>query len=244
MKISVVIPAHNEEKSLPVSLPTVIAQDYPDFEIIVVDNASDDGTSDVVRKFMADNPNTQIKLIMESRKGLLWAREAGRRAASGDIIANMDADCLPSPDWLSKGVKYFADPKIVAVSGPYDYYDGGFVFRYISLCTQMSIYWLTSRIIQLPFVKTGAVMIGGNNMIRAEALHKAGGYNTARTFYGEDTDTAMRIAPFGRILFMNRLQMKTSARRFRHEGIVKLQLKYLKHFFKLIFSLKQDLEPE
>lgn len=231
MKISVVVPAHNEEKSLPATIQALLKQDYPDFEIIVVNNASADRTAEVAQSF-----GDRVKLVNESRKGLLWAREAGRKAASGEIIANIDADCLPESDWLSRGARHFNDEKVSAVSGPYDYYDGGFVFRYVSLFTVQTVYWSAARIIQLPGIRKGAVMIGGNNLIRASALEKAGGYNTALAFYGEDTDTAKRVARFGRVVFSNGLAMKTSARRFKAEGILTLELKYLKYFFKTIFE--------
>jgi hypothetical protein len=56
------------------------------------------------------------------------------------------------------------------------------------------------------------------------------------TFYGEDTDTAKRMSKFGQVIFSNRLIMKTSARRFKAEGIVTLGLKYLKYFLKTIMA--------
>jgi glycosyltransferase involved in cell wall biosynthesis len=230
MKISIVIPAHNEEGTLPPTLKAALGQDYSDFEVIVVNNASTDRTEEVARGFSG------VIVVNESRKGLLWAREAGRLAASGEIIANMDADCLPERDWLSKGVRHFDDANVSAVSGPYDYYDGGAVFRYVSLYTQMTIYWLMAKVIQWRVVRAGAVMIGGNNLIRAEALRKAGGYNTALTFYGEDTDTAKRMSKQGRVIFSDKLVMKTSARRFQAEGIVHLEVKYIKYFFKTILA--------
>ena len=235
MKISIVIPAYNEEKALAKTIESALTQDYSDFEVIVVNNASSDRTLEIAQSYAGKYP-ARVKTVTENRKGLLWARECGRTNASGEIIANIDADCLPSTDWLSHGVRYFVSDRVAAVSGPYDYYDGGFIFRYVSLYTQMSIYWIISRIIQLPFVRTGAVMIGGNNMIRAKALENAGGYNTSLTFYGEDTDTAMRVVKSGKIIFSNKLIMKTSARRFRSEGIINLEIKYLKHFFKIIFK--------
>jgi glycosyltransferase involved in cell wall biosynthesis len=234
MKVSIIIPAYNEEAYLAQTIRSALEQDYSDFEVIVVNNASTDRTEEIARGF------PKVAVVNESRRGLLWAREAGRLAASGDIIANMDADCLPDRDWLSKGSLYFNDPSVSAASGPYDYYDGGLVFRYVSLYMQMSIFWLTSKIVQLPGIRAGALMIGGNNLIRAEALNRAGGYNTALTFYGEDTDTAKRISKFGQVVFSNRLIMKTSARRFKAEGIVTLGLKYFIYFFKTIMPKGPD----
>jgi glycosyltransferase involved in cell wall biosynthesis len=232
--ISIVIPAYNEESYLAQTIRSVLAQDYSDFEVIVVNNASTDRTEEIARGFPG------LAVVNEFRRGLLWAREAGRLAASGDLIANMDADCLPDRDWLSKGSAYFNDAGISAVSGPYDYYDAGPVFRYLFLYAQMSIFWLMSKVIQLPGIRAGAVMIGGNNMIRADALKQAGGYNTALTFYGEDTDTAKRVSNYGKVVFSNRLVMQTSARRFKAEGILSLGLKYLRYFFKTIMTKGAD----
>lgn len=228
MKISIVIPVHNEETCLAKVIPLALAQEYPDFEVIVVDNASTDGTADVAKKF-------PVKLVAETRKGLLFAREAGRLAATGDIIANLDADCLPEKDWLAKGSGFFADPKVVAVSGPYDYYDAASpFFRSFSLLAQKTLYVLMNHLTQL--LKAGAVILGGNNFIRAEVLTKIGGYNTAILFYGEDTDTAKRISRYGRVVFTGRLVQKSSARRLASEGILRISSIYIMYFFKVIFS--------
>lgn len=239
MKVSVVIPAYNEEEALPYTLRAILAQDHPDFEIIVVDNASTDKTAEVAKRFenrggSAGKPS--LKVVFEPRKGLLWAREAGRRAAVGEIIANIDADCLPEPDWISKGVSHFTDENIAAVSGPYDYHDATPMFRRSSLATQRYVYKPVSKLLQSPFVRGGAILIGGNNFIRGHVLQKTDGYNTALVFYGEDTDTAKRVSIHGKVLFDNKLTMKTSARRFKAEGTLKLMTVYWFHFFKHVLK--------
>lgn len=232
-KVSLVIPAHNEEFVISETLRAVLAQDYPDFEVIVVNNASKDKTAEVAGQF-------PVKVVHEERKGLLFARERGRVEATGEIIVNIDADCLPEKDWLSRGISHFTHDGIIAVSGPYDYYDGGFIFRNISLMTQRYVYRFMSILLQHPKVRQGAIIIGGNNFIRSDALKKSGGYNTALTFYGEDTDTAKRIAEHGRVVFNPTVVMKTSARRFKDEGTVKITVKYLFHFFKVVFSKRSN----
>jgi len=230
MKISVVIPAHNEEQVIAHTLRALLAQDYKNYEIIVVDNASTDRTSEVARQF-------QVKVVHESKKGLLHARERGRKEASGDIIANIDADCLPEANWLRTGVTYFLnDPvgDIVAVSGPYDYHDAAPMFRHSSFLTQKYLYRGVNNLFQLPIIRAGATLIGGNNFIRASAIEKAGGYDTSIIFYGEDTDTAKRVARHGRVIFSPKVIMKTSARRFKAEGTLNLMFKYWYHFFRTI----------
>lgn len=231
MKISVIIPAYNEESVISDTIKAVLAQNYPDFEIIVVNNASTDRTAQIVSKF-------PVKLVDEPRKGLLWARERGRIEATGDIIANIDADCLPEPGWLYRGFHHFNDEKVSGVTGPYDYYDGAPIFRTISLFIQKNIYYIVNKILQLYFIKSGAILIGGNNFIRSKSIEKAGGYNTSIIFYGEDTDTAKRIAKHGKVIFDRSLYMKTSARRFKSEGTLNITIKYVFHFFKTIFSKK------
>ena len=236
-KISVVIPAYNEELVIAHTLRAVLAQDYPDFEVIVVNNASTDRTAEVVEKIAAMNGSNglaNLRLVHESKKGLLHARERGRVEAHGDIVANMDADCLPETDWLRIASEYF-DGDVVAVSGPYDYHDAHPFFRASSMAMQSYIYRPVANVLQWPFVRGGAVLIGGNNAIRADVLHKMGGYNTALVFYGEDTDTAKRVAKHGRVVFTPRVKMKTSARRFKEEGTLRMTVRYLFHFFKHTF---------
>ena len=231
MKVSVVIPAYNEEKSLAATLERVCALDYPDFEVIVVDNASSDRTGEIARQF-------PVKVVREEKKGLLHARERGRTEATGELIANIDADCLPAADWLSEGVRRFRHDGIVAVSGPYYYFDGSPAFRTSSFFAQKYVYAAMSRLMLA--LKGQGILIGGNNLIRASALAETGGYDTSIVFYGEDTTTARKISRKGKVVFSPAFVMPTSARRFQDEGMLRITGLYLYHFFKAAF--KKDAE--
>lgn len=225
MKVSIVIPAYNEEKWIRRTLERALAQDYPDFEIVVANNASTDRTEAVVRSVQEAYPG-RIVLVNEARKGILHAREAGRRAATGEVLAQLDADCLPEPNWLSSAVGNFEDPTVVGVTGIYDYYDMGSLERYGTLGTQIAFLPIVNFFLQK--VRNRGLSLGGNFFIRASALEEAGGYRDTDTFYGEDVDTASRIAPYGKIVFSPRTVMKTSARRYKAEGFWKVQKKYNK----------------
>ncbi|MCC2630540.1 MAG: hypothetical protein K0S38_349 [Candidatus Paceibacter sp.] len=227
MKVSIVIPAHNEEALIGKTLEAVLQQDYPDFEVIVVDNASTDKTSEIAASYSG------VTVVYEPRKGLLWAREAGRKNASGEIIVNTDADCIPDVDWLSQGVTHFTHPKIVAVTGPVSFFDAGPVFQRVTLGIQKFGYPFFSKLFQS--MNIGAVLIGGNNFIRSDALKAVGGYNTAIEFYGEDTDTAKRLMKVGKVLFKNNVITATSSRRFVAQGTWETSFLYLFNFIWVTF---------
>ena len=227
MKVSIIIPAFNEESSIKETLEAILKQSHPDFEVIVVDNNSTDKTSEIAKSMGAT-------VVHEMRKGTQWARECGRKVSTGEIIANLDADCLPTPDWLEHGVKHFISKKVVAVGGPYDYFDGRWSFRIFSLIFQKTIYSLFNFMMQK--LDKGAVLIGGNVLLRSETLANIGGYNTDITFYGDDTDTAKRMSKKGWVVFDTKLVVKTSARRLKSQGSLKISIIYIYHFFKVVLS--------
>ena len=99
-KISVIVPAYNEEKFLARTLGTLKAQDYRDFELIVVDNNSRDNTNKIARKF-AD------KVVVEKKKGYHNATSRGAKVAKAPVIAFCDADSLYPENWLSKIMRHF-----------------------------------------------------------------------------------------------------------------------------------------
>ncbi len=228
--VSVIIPALNEEKNIGNSLSALLAEDYPAFEIIVVDNGSSDRTSDIASKFDG------VKVLREDRKGTMWACEKGRSVASGEIIVRMDADCVPEKDWLMNGVRHFKNPRVLAVSGPYDYFDYSPLFRIVSSFVQVYPYWLASNTLQM-FGKSG-VVIGGNSFMRSSTLKEVGGFDTRIEFYGDDTDIAKKFSALGRVVYDRHLTLSSSARRFKAHGIFPIIMEYSKAFWGTVLKGK------
>jgi len=235
-RVSVLVPAYNEEKYIHRTLAALVTQDYPDYEIIVTNNASSDGTALVVQTFINQQPVTgvQITLIHESRKGTNYARESARKQAGGQIIAQMDADCVPASNWLRRGVTaLIQNRQRVAVTGPYDYFDGGSRMRFFSLLSQRIFYPFISDLVQVS--GRGAILIGGNAFIRSEILEKAGGYNTAFTFYGDDIELGKQLSRFGHVAYIPGLVQQSSSRRYKANGFWEVNKKYQDSFWNLVW---------
>jgi glycosyltransferase involved in cell wall biosynthesis len=109
--ISVVVCTRDRAEQLNCCLQTLMALDYPDYEIIVVDNAS---RSDATSRLVARLP---VCYVREERPGLDWARNRGIAEAHHDIVAFTDDDARPDRGWLRAIAHAFAEPEVMAVTG-------------------------------------------------------------------------------------------------------------------------------
>ncbi len=194
MRLSFVVPAYNEETYLPACLESILAQtrELDDaVEIIVVNNASSDGTREVALRYPG------VTVVDEPRKGLTHARQAGFAASTGDLIANVDSDSRLTPGWVAQVLATFAgEPKLVSLSGPFVYFDltpSQRVSVQVFYAAAFLVYALNRYVL-----RAGSMVQGGNFVLRREALEQIGGFNLAISFYGEDTDIARRLNALGR----------------------------------------------
>jgi glycosyltransferase involved in cell wall biosynthesis len=227
MVLSFVIPAYNEEHYLAACIDSILQQTrgLEDItEIIVVNNASTDGTRDIALGY------PQVKLVDEPRKGLTHARQAGFIASSGALVANVDSDSRLTPGWVDRVLSAFrTNPELAAFSGPLVYYD--LTRRQRSL---VHIFYLTAwatYAINRYILRVGSMVQGGNFVVSRAALERIGGFNLDISFYGEDTDIARRLHDVGDVLFTFDLKMFSSARRLKHEGILTMALRYSINYF-------------
>ncbi|MGC9610797.1 MAG: glycosyltransferase family A protein [Minisyncoccia bacterium] len=220
MKISFVIPAYNEEAYLSDCLKSIIKErgtDEYEMEVIVVNNASTDGTQKVAESFSG------VRIINEPKRGLVQARQTGYLASGGNLIANIDADTRLTPKWVVKVLNEFSkDEKLVALSGPFIYYDLS-KFKNFMVKIFFGLGALVSFIGQRIF-HGGAILQGGNFVLRKNALDKIGGYDTNLTFWGEDADVAFRMSKVGRVKFTMSLPIYSSGRRIEAHGVIKIGL--------------------
>jgi glycosyltransferase involved in cell wall biosynthesis len=227
VRLSFVIPAYNEEAYLGRCLSAIVAQTKyaPEtFEIIVVNNASTDGTGALAAAF----PGVQV--VDEPRKGLTYARQAGYMASTGALIANVDADSMLTPGWVEEVLENFAArPRLAALSGPVVYYELTPRQR-VLVQVYYLIAWLTYAINRY-VLHVGSMIQGGNFVVLRRAMEEIGGFDTRIAFYGEDTDIARRISKVGPVMFTLKLKMFTSARRLNKEGILRMAFRYSVNYF-------------
>jgi glycosyltransferase involved in cell wall biosynthesis len=197
--ISIVIPAYNEGKNIEACLKSIKAQDYQgEIEIIVANNNSTDNTAELAQKEGAT-------VVFEPRPGVIFAREAGTRAAKGDIIIQTDADTTFTTHWISNIMKTFSEhPEAIAVIGSFKFFDGpwwGKPFTGLLFGITDLVHKISGRLIYIP---------GANTAFKKKAWH---GYDMTLDQGGDEVALLRELKKEGKIIFLRRNFVLTSARR-------------------------------
>jgi glycosyltransferase involved in cell wall biosynthesis len=224
LRISVIVCAHNEARYLPACLHSVLAQSRVPDEVVVINNASTDETSLVASQVPS------VIVVNEPCKGLVVARETGRRRASGDILIYLDADCRAPLTWVERIERRFQhDARLIALSGPYRYYDwdrwGRLLIRAYD-CTLAP----TTQLLVKHLLRIGTIFYGGNFAVRREALAAIGGFDTSIEFHGEDTNLGRRLFTVGKVGLFHDCWLHTSARRYVAMGKGAVFRLYVRNF--------------
>lgn len=197
--VSVVVCTYNRADALSRCLDSLRVQDRKDFEIIVVDGPSTDGTDKVLAKY------NNVKVVrQETLKGLSNARNLGIGAAKGEIVAFLDDDAIAQPGWLSSIVAPFGDKD---VSGA-----GGKVVQLASDHVQfmngtVSMYGRSKPVHPAPqrhYDPAGKIfnnVMGTNMAFRRATLERLGGFDERYSYFFDETDLAVRaILAGGKVL--------------------------------------------
>jgi O-antigen biosynthesis protein len=189
-RISVVVCAYNEARTIRACLEGLQKLEYPDFEIIVIDDGSKDATAAIAREY-------GVKVISTENRGLSFARNLGFQEATGEIVAYIDADAYPDPHWLVYLAATFMRTDYAGVGGPNIPPPGcGRVADCVGKAPGGPIHVLLSD--------TEAEHIPGCNLaIRKEALQAIGGFDTQFRIAGDDVDVCWRVQQQGGKLGFN-----------------------------------------
>ena len=115
--VSIITPCYNGGKYISQTIDSVLAQTYPDWEMIIVDDGSKDNSAEIVRGYMEMEP--RIVLLQQANAGSAAARNNGIRYAGGQYIALLDADDLWEPEFLAEQIRFLREKDAVCVYSSY-----------------------------------------------------------------------------------------------------------------------------
>jgi cellulose synthase/poly-beta-1,6-N-acetylglucosamine synthase-like glycosyltransferase len=190
--VTVIVPVRNGEQTIQPLLESLQKLDYDrnKIEVIVVDGNSTDKTREIVKQY-------PVKLIIENRKGLNLARNVGIQHSNGEIVAFTDADCIVPPNWITKIVENFKDPKVSCVGGSAKALDSDFVSQYADNSIVRLMPFFTKRE-ALESVKPFFRHPAGCNMAYRRKIAEEVGYFDENIQYGfDEVEFADRICKAG-----------------------------------------------
>ena len=224
MTISVIVCAHNEERYLGPCLISLAAQTRVPDEILVINNASTDRTASVAAAI------PDVRVIDELTKGLVVARERGRRESRGELLVYVDADCRAPATWLQRIERHFAnDRTLIALSGNYRFYDWDWMGRALLRAYDFTLGPATHLLVKY-VLRIGVVFYGGNFAVRRDALERIDGFDTTIEFHGEDTNLGRRLSRIGNVALRYDCFLFTSARRYNVMGKSAVFRLYVRNF--------------
>lgn len=186
--VSVIVAAHNEEKNLKKFLPVLLSQSHPNFEIVVVNDRSDDGTFDYLNELK--NQHANLKVVIVNRKpehvnGKKFALTMGIKAAKNDLLLFTDADCVPENNhWINTVSQQFVGKKEIVLG--YSQYQraGGLLNIFIRFETfYTAIQYLSLALRGKPYMG-----VGRNMAYRKKLFFEQNGFFKHLVVMGGDDD--------------------------------------------------------
>ncbi len=189
-----ILPTRDRRELLRQSLAALACQDHDDYEVIVVDDASTDGTSELVRREFA-----HLRLMrFEHSIGSTAARNRALPFASGELIVFTDDDCLAAPDWLRRHVAHYRDPRVGAAGGPLKTRSPSFCDKFYEAHYREE-YEVCQRLERLDHWER---LVAGDMSIRRTVLDQVG-LPDERFRHGADADMARRVSRAGYVVVLD-----------------------------------------
>jgi glycosyltransferase involved in cell wall biosynthesis len=195
--VSVVISTLDRADSLQRTLEALEFVDYPAFEVVVVSGPSTDHTAAVLEGFAG-----KLTVVACPERNVAVSRNLGIRAASGEIVAFIDDDAYPDPDWLIAHIREYDDADVAAVAGPLYDQTGFRILARRVFADRVG----RSRLIADDGGPDGAVELGDgmvlsvmgcNASFRRDRLVEVGGFDEQYEYWLEETDLCLRLSDAG-----------------------------------------------
>jgi cellulose synthase/poly-beta-1,6-N-acetylglucosamine synthase-like glycosyltransferase len=191
--VSIIIPAYNEGKVMERALTSLMQLQYPEFEVVVVDDGSTDDTLRVASEWEGQRGPGTYRVITKPNGGKASALNAGIAASKHPLVFCMDADSYLEPRTLLKAARHFADPAVGAVAGNVKVENRGKIITRLQALEYIEGLNLPRR--AQGFVAAVNIVPGPVGLFRREALEEIGGYDTDT--FAEDADLTLKMMSAG-----------------------------------------------
>jgi len=200
--VSVIVCSYNGAKTLAACLDSLGKLNYPDYEVILVDDGSTDDTADIAAQF------PHVVYIHQTNHGLSYARNAGAKAARGEVLAYTDSDCMADADWLYYLIGTLTSGDYAGVGGPN--------------IAPPAENWIQACVASAPggpshvlLTDVVAEHIPGCNMAFYKwAFENVGGFDPEYRKAGDDVDFCWRLQQSGGVIAFSPTAMVWHHRRF------------------------------
>jgi poly-beta-1,6 N-acetyl-D-glucosamine synthase len=191
--VSILIPAYNEAEVLDRALGSLAVLDYPEYEVVVVDDGSQDDTLRVAAAWEGRHGNAEFRVVTKRNGGKATALNTGIAVSRYPFILCMDADSQLEPETLHEAMRPFDDPTVGAVAGNVKVRNrGGLITRLQAL---EYIEGLNMPRRAQGFLAAVSIVPGPVGLFRREALEEVGGYDTDT--FAEDADLTLKMVASG-----------------------------------------------
>lgn len=198
--VSVVVPVRDDAEELRTCLDLLARQTLPPLEMVVVDNGSSDDSAAVARAAGA-------RVVTEPRVGIPYAAAAGYDAARGEVVARLDADSRPRPDWVAQVARAMSDPEVDAVTGPGRFHDVPWPLRGPAGLLYLGSYYL------LTWSALANTPLWGSSMaLRADVWKGVSDRVHRDADVHDDMDLAFALGPTARVRYVRAMRVGVSGR--------------------------------
>ena len=222
--ISVLIPARNEERNIAACLESLQRQDYPNYEILVLDDSSADATAAIVQRIAADDPRVRLlrgKPLPKGWAGKPFACHQLAAEAGGSWLLFTDADTIHAPNALSSALAYSHRNKLALLSGFPLQHTVSFSQRiaiplmYFFILSCMPLWWLQGSRKPKPGIAIGQFLF-----LRAADYHQIGGHEVVKSRVLEDVWLGLEVVRHGKRHGVVDLSQVVSCRMYERVGEV------------------------
>lgn len=206
--VSILVPAYNEGVMIEAAIRSLLRMDYPEYEVIVLDDGSSDDTYDRARAFEGQWDGCSVRVVRKSNSGKAGTLNYGIQIARHPLVLCMDGDSKLSEDTLRRTARHFSNPLVAAVAGNVKVINRKSFWASVQALEYIEGLNMARR--AQGFMRAVNIIPGPLGLFRREVLLEVGGYSTDT--FAEDADLTLKILAAGwRIEYEDRAVAWTEA---------------------------------